>query len=80
MVELGHVAEALNAHTRRIDMMTEHHRQMYETDRQQRDAMNIENRRAIGPSAGRNNESVWPLRCSACTSIGKRSPEIGSSL
>ena len=38
VVELGHVAEALNAHTRRVDMMAEHHRQMYETDRQQREA------------------------------------------
>ena len=47
VVELGHVAEALNAHARRVDMMTEHHRQMYETDRQQRAAMNTENRRAM---------------------------------
>jgi len=47
VVELGDVAEALNNHARRIDMMTEHHRQMNETDRQQREAMNIEHRRAM---------------------------------
>ena len=47
LVEVGHVAEALNAHTRRVDMMAEHHRQMYETDRQQWEAINIENRRAM---------------------------------
>ena len=44
---MGHVAEALNAPTRRVDMMAEHHRQMYETDLQQREAMNLENRHAM---------------------------------
>ena len=47
VVDLGHVAEALNNHARRVDMMADHHRQMHETDRQQREAMNIENRRAM---------------------------------
>ena len=73
VVELGHVAEALNAHPRLVDMMAEHHRQTYETDPQQREAMNIENRRAMEELARAQREAQQrEPRCSACTSIGRR--------
>ena len=46
-VDLGFVASALDAQTRRIDMWAQHHRDFAETDRQQRASMHHEQRGAM---------------------------------
>ena len=57
-VDLGHVAAALDGHSRRMDMMAAHQRQMAETDRQQREGMHYENRRAMEELARAHKEAA----------------------
>jgi len=47
MVDLGHVASALDAQTKRIDMWAQHHQDFAETDRQQRASMYHEQQGAM---------------------------------
>ena len=65
MVDLGYVAEALDAHSRRMDMMDGHHRQMAENDRQQREGMHYENRLAMEQMARNQREAEERARMAA---------------